>query len=256
MKTIKILLIAVLVIIAYSASAQWSTSTGNTTTSDFVGIDYLTNPVPTQPLIKLAVANEAYFGGRVNFAGNAKAFTSTGKWTLGWGALLGANMEFYSSTNATKPGQLNFTFGGAASTGYVEFRQSNGSGGFTSCLFVNNDGKVGIGTATPARKLSVDGNIGCDTIFADAKIYAREVEVTLSTFPDYVFDEEYHLSPLLEVEQFIKENKHLKGVPTATEVVQNGLPLGEMNKILMEKVEELTLYVIELQKQVDELKNK
>lgn len=256
MKTIKIILIAVLFISAYSASAQWGTSGTNTTTTNFVGIDYSTNPVPAQPLIKFAVANEAYFGGRINFAGNAKAFTSNGKWTLGWGALLGANMEFYSSTNATKPGQLNFTFGGAPSTGYVEFRQSNGAGGFTSCLFVNNDGNVGIGTATPSTKLTVDGEISCTSVKSNGKITTKEIEVTILGWPDYVFGEDYSLKSLSEVESFIKENKHLPGVPSQTDVHNNGIELGNMNKILLEKVEELTLYVIELQKQVDELKNK
>jgi hypothetical protein len=256
MKTIKFLLIAVLFTVAYSASAQWTTSSTNTTTTNFVGIDYLTNPAPSQPLIKFAVANESYLGGRINCAGNMKAFTSTGKWTLGWGALLGSNMEFYSATHASTPGVLSFSFGGGSGLGSVQFRQSNGAGAYINCLYIGSTGNVGIGTITPTSKLAVNGSLACTDISANGKITTKEVEVTLSAFPDYVFDAEYQLSPLSEVEKFIKENKHLKGIPTAKEVVNNGLSLGDMNVKLMEKVEELTLYVIELQKQVDALKNK
>lgn len=61
--------------------------------------------------------------------------------------------------------------------------------------------------------------------------------------------------PLRELETYIGEHSHLPGVPTAEEVEQEGADLGEMNKVLMEKVEELTLYIIDLQKQIDELKS-
>ena len=88
-------------------------------------------------------------------------------------------------------------------------------------------------------------------------IYAKEVFVDNTvTFPDFVFEEEYPLMSLQEVEQFIKENKHLPDVPYAAEVEENGINLGEMNAILIQKVEELTLYVLDLQKQIHELKTK
>ena len=75
-------------------------------------------------------------------------------------------------------------------------------------------------------------------------------------WPDYVFSKNYKLLPLVEVEQFIKENKHLPAVPSAAEVEANGVNLGEMNAILIQKVEELTLYILDLQKQINELKQK
>jgi hypothetical protein len=65
---------------------------------------------------------------------------------------------------------------------------------------------------------------------------------------DYVFEEDYVLMPTAELEAYIKEHKHLPGVPSAQEVVEEGIDLAEMNKILLEKVEELTLRVIELEK--------
>ena len=79
-------------------------------------------------------------------------------------------------------------------------------------------------------------------------------KVTLTGWPDYVFDKSYNLMPLFETEQYIQANGHLPNVPSAAEVEADGMSVGEMNKVLLQKVEELTLYVIELQKQIDELK--
>jgi hypothetical protein len=70
-----------------------------------------------------------------------------------------------------------------------------------------------------------------------------------------VFDEDYDLMSLSEVESFIKENKHLPDVPSAKEVKKDGLDVAEMNATLLKKVEELTLHIIELEKKVNELQN-
>lgn len=77
-----------------------------------------------------------------------------------------------------------------------------------------------------------------------------------SSWSDYVFQKNYNLRPLIEVEQFIKEKKHLPDIPSAKEVAEEGYSQHEMNKVLLQKVEELTLYVIELEKQVNALKAK
>lgn len=91
------------------------------------------------------------------------------------------------------------------------------------------------------------------------KIYAEEVEVRSSSFgipwPDYVFEKEYELPSLYQVEEFIKENGHLENIPSAAEVSENGISLGEMNAKLLEKIEELTLYVIQQQKQINKLES-
>lgn len=105
-------------------------------------------------------------------------------------------------------------------------------------------GNVGIGTATPSEKLSVNGNIG-----------AREVKVETTNWPDYVFDDDYALMPLSELEAYIKANKHLPGIPSAKEAEADGIGLAEMNRKLLEKVEELTRYVIDLHKSIEESKN-
>jgi len=86
---------------------------------------------------------------------------------------------------------------------------------------------------------------------------AKEIKVTNpSCTPDYVFAKDYPLMPLNEVEQFITENQHLPRVPSAAEVAVNGINLGEMNNILLEKVEELTLYIIQLEKRLLEVEKK
>jgi len=68
---------------------------------------------------------------------------------------------------------------------------------------------------------------------------------------DYVFKEDYHLPTLEEVEKHIKEKGHLINIPSAKEVNDNGIQLGEMNKLLLEKIEELTLYIIKQEKDAD-----
>jgi len=92
-------------------------------------------------------------------------------------------------------------------------------------------------------------------VMGDGKVYATEVNVLLAAnFPDYVFAKDYKLMNLSDLEQYINANKHLPGVPSAKEVANNGnsINLGEMQTVLLQKVEELTLYTIDQQKQMIE----
>src|SRR5690606_13623607 len=84
-------------------------------------------------------------------------------------------------------------------------------------------------------------------------VIAESVKVKLQdAWPDYVFDESYTPSSLAELETFIKINKHLPDMPPAKEVKEEGIDLGEMNAKLLEKIEELTLYIIQQDKDVRE----
>ncbi|RAW00666.1 hypothetical protein [Pseudochryseolinea flava] len=107
-------------------------------------------------------------------------------------------------------------------------------------------GAVSIGTtkvSTP-YKLAVGGGI-----------IAEEVVIKLqAAWPDYVFDGGYPLMDLKALDAYISEHKHLPDVPSALEVEREGVKIGEMNTVLLKKIEELTRYVIVLQKQIDEMK--
>ena len=82
----------------------------------------------------------------------------------------------------------------------------------------------------------------------------EEVKVKLSSaWPDYVFEENHQLMPVNKLSEFIKIHKHLPNIPSAQIIEKEGMELGDMQKKMMEKIEELTLYIIDLQKQVDDL---
>ncbi|MEJ0055107.1 MAG: hypothetical protein WDN75_05300 [Bacteroidota bacterium] len=106
-------------------------------------------------------------------------------------------------------------------------------------------GFVGIGTTSPDQRLTVNGTI-----------HATEVKVTSAVpGPDYVFEKSYNLLSLDEVKSYIDENKHLPEVPSAKEMEKNGINVSEMNMVLLKKVEELTLYIIEQKNELQILKN-
>lgn len=104
-------------------------------------------------------------------------------------------------------------------------------------------GNVGIGTLVPKGALSVKGTI-----------YSSSVIVEANSFPDYVFKPGYDLISLAEIKKYIEENQHLPEMPSEQEVIKNGINLGELNKLIVKKVEELTLYLIEKDKELKEQK--
>lgn len=111
-------------------------------------------------------------------------------------------------------------------------------------MVLNHEGNLGIGISSPSDKLAVNGNIR-----------AREIKVEATNWPDYVFTKSYRLPTLEETENHIKEKGHLPGIPSAAEVKANGIDLGEMNAKLLQKIEELTLHLIENKKETDLFKN-
>lgn len=123
-------------------------------------------------------------------------------------------------------------------------RLSLGVGVNNEYLTIVNGGNVGIGTTAPDARLAVNG-----------QIHATEVKVTTTVpGPDYVFSKTYSLRSLKDVESYIEANQHLPEVPSAVEMEKEGIKVGEMNMLLLKKVEELTLYVIQLKKELDEVK--
>ncbi len=165
-----------------------------------------------------------------------------------------------------------------ASGGFVIAAHYDGAG---TGIKIDGNGNVGIGTGEPDAKLDVNGKLqvtGSDhpdgasfvvnnqeqyptfvifptgQTFISNKLWAQEIEVLANVdWPDFVFSESYKLTPLGEVESFIKENNHLPDVPSQEEVAENGINLGEMDALLLQKIEELTLYIIEQDKKIDML---
>lgn len=110
---------------------------------------------------------------------------------------------------------------------------------------IDANGNVGIGTHNPDSKLTVAG-----------KIHSQEVKVSIDAGADFVFSKNYSLKPLTEVAEYISANKHLPEIASADDMKKNGLELGEMNVKLLQKIEELTLYMIDFKKEMEIVKQK
>lgn len=109
-----------------------------------------------------------------------------------------------------------------------------------------NAGNVGIGTTNPHEKLSVNGTVLANKV---------KVSILSTDWSDYVFNKNYKLPTLEETEKFIKRNQHLPGIPSAKEIEKNGLDLGDSHALLLKKIEELTLLIIQQNKRIKILEN-
>ncbi|KAF2515005.1 hypothetical protein EYY60_02805 [Flavobacterium zhairuonense] len=112
-------------------------------------------------------------------------------------------------------------------------------------MAIKANGNIGIGVSAPQNKLDVNGTI-----------HSKEVKVDMNGWSDFVFKRDYDLPTLQEVEKHITEKGHLENIPSEEEVLKNGINLGEMNSKLLQKIEELTLYMIELKKENLEMKER
>jgi hypothetical protein len=159
----------------------------------------------------------------------------------------GGTIELYGPSYSGHEGQVKLISYGNTGTG-VEFISYNPTlSTWVSNMKVMNTGQVTIGTRQPigsysGYKLGVDGDIVCTRAVVQAGSWA-----------DFVFKPDYDLPTLTSVEEYITKNKHLPNVPSEQTILKNGVDVGDMNKILLQKVEELTLYMIQLQKQNENL---
>jgi hypothetical protein len=163
----------------------------------------------------------------------------------------GGAIEFGSSVNSTysypvaKIGSYLTGGGGGVESGDMTFSTVY-TGAMTESMRLTAAGNLGIGTTdTKGYKLAVNGSAIVTSM--TVKLYAN--------WPDYVFKSEYKLPKLSEVKNYIDQNHHLPDMPSEQEVKDNGINLGEIVKIQTKKIEELTLYLIEQQKQMDDLKS-
>ncbi|MFE7088400.1 hypothetical protein ACFU8T_13410 [Sphingobacterium spiritivorum] len=135
--------------------------------------------------------------------------------------------SFYGYINSS----INFLRGDYATGGFLTFNTDNN----TERMRLDTEGKLLLGTTVSRGELlSVNGHIR-----------AKEIKVEAANWPDYVFKKDYELKPLADLDAYIKEHGHLPDMPKAAEAEKEGVSLGEMNKLLLKKVEELTLHLIE-----------
>lgn len=211
-------------------------------------------------------ANDLYF----NYRGNA---TKTYFWNKGGisgspimtldnsGKIIipGTNELRFGDLYSSTAGALGIYSGSTSKNTYFDingslyFRRFNGLSNLGTTLGIQSDGTVTIGvwekydrtvTNTQGNKLMVNGGILCE-----------KVKVILDVpNSDHVFEKKYPLMPLNEVKNYIELNKHLPEIPSAQEFKDNGYSIGEMDDLLLRKVEELTLYVIQLKEELEQLK--
>ncbi|MFD2581610.1 hypothetical protein ACFSR6_03850 [Pedobacter vanadiisoli] len=173
---------------------------------------------------------------------------------LGLNTEVGGTVPLFNMSVNFREANKNNAFLGAAfriDTRIYEFplfqwlKRDAGNATENVLMNLSANGNLGLGILNPAEKLSVNGNIR-----------AREIKVEATNWPDYVFEEGYKVGKLEELESYIKTNRHLPEIPTAKEAESNGVELGAMNKLLLKKIEELTIHLIEKDKQINSLINR
>lgn len=214
--------------------------TGTTTFSGNVGIGTATAPARlavTGSYSDLNTPQLAVDGGSVGAVlGLATAGVQRGK--------LRVDSSGAVALESSGTGGLDFNWSGGS--GDTRFWDGNGA----SLLIIKHGGNVGIGTTTPDKPLTVKGTIHATEVVVDTTVAARDLKVKPKAWADDVFDPNHPLAPLSDVEQRIKADGHLPGVPSAQQVAADGVSVADMQAVLLRKIEELTLHQIEQEKRM------
>ena len=232
MKNFKILYVILFCLVTQMSFAQWY-QIGNKmyTINDQVGIK--TEGIPSSNYALQVDGNAYVNGGWLRVSGNRGVYFED----YGGGLMMQDNdwVRIYNNKNF-------YTSGIIRTDGMLKV--GGGNIVFFKADFDDKTVQIGDHFVPEGYSLSVDGKVICEGL-----------RVSSSTnWPDYVFEKDYDLMPLDEVERSIEKNGHLPGIPSAEVVEEEGIDVGEMQRLMMEKIEELTLYVIDLKKENDELK--
>jgi len=238
----KISIILALLFCSPICFAQSWNSSGNNSTTGRLGFGTTTPQID----INISRSNETTSGMHVfNTHPSSRSVTLLGE---GWGGkyiYMGYQNSTYSATNEAFEPSTGIIFTGAQnglrliSSTYTSFYAGDYG---EERMRISKNGNVGIGTSSPDSKLTVKGHI-----------HTQEVKVDLNgaVAPDYVFEENYPLPSLEATEAYIQAHKHLPEIPSAAEMEANGIQLKEMNLLLLKKMEEMTLHIIEMDKKID-----
>lgn len=276
-----------LLLFAFSTNAQ-NTSTGtgalggNTTGTDNSAFGHYAIYVNSTGSGNSALGYNALFSnttsGNNTAIGSRCLAGSTGASNTALGSYSGNDIQsgynniligYYAGRSITS-GHSNTIIG--SNFGYSDFSSSLSNtiviadGDGNQRIYVNSSGYTGLGTTSPQATLDVQGGVvrvGNVTTPSGYKLYVEDgiltekVKVAVAgsgNWSDFVFNDDYPLWPLSEVEKYIKANKHLPGIPSASEVEKEGIDLAAMDAKLLEKIEELTLHLINQQKEIENLK--
>ena len=249
MKKIKALCIGIsLCSISLNAQNTWNGSTTNTTTAGNIGIG-TTNPVASleiwdQNAQLILQSTGKPFGGYTQYLPSINLKTNTKNIFIG--------TEFYGFTDEI----FRIRDLGNSKGGGITFLKDKVYLGARDGRYYDNIPSDVVLGKTWAENLAIGGKFASDSKLSVAgKAIFEEAEVKLSSlWPDYVFASNYQLAPLDSVETFIQKNSHLPNVPSAQEVSEKGINLGNMDAVLLQKIEELTLYNIQMHKQMEAMK--
>jgi len=202
---------------------------------------------------ELATRGTNNFVGDQNISGNVGIGTTNPSNIQGWSRVLDVAGIHHSKILATSENALYKVgifshnenwYGGGGFIGTESNHSLHLITNYNVKMSILTNGNVGIGSLNPTNKLDVNGTI-----------HSKEVKVDMNGWSDFVFKKEYNLPTLEEVEKHIAEKGHLENIPSEDEVLKNGISLGEMNAKLLQKIEELTLYMIEMKKENEIVKN-